>query len=187
MSLVQVGGVDLCDNLSNPEALAAQTRNLNETNTLAQTQSLSPSQNEDGAGRGFLKEASLSNSGKDMEKEQGKEGYTGRGREDDEEEDIDEVMKEEEEEEESEGSSCVIRCQSPDTPMTDSSYSETGREHYIIYTHRHTLSHTILFQTIASYFLPSVILFLANWGSITPQQANNHTAECIITLLSCYG
>lgn len=39
---------------------------------------------------------------------------------------MDEVMKEDEEEEGSEGSSCLIRCQSPDTPMTDSSYSETG-------------------------------------------------------------
>ncbi|XP_059208413.1 consortin isoform X2 [Centropristis striata] len=113
MSHLQVGGVDLCDNLSNPEALTA-TRNLNETNILTQTQSLSPSQNEEGAG--LIQKASV-NIGKDME-----EGYTRRSREENEEEDIDEVMKEEEEEE----SSCLIRCQSPDTPMTDSSYSETG-------------------------------------------------------------
>ncbi|CAK6963991.1 consortin [Scomber scombrus] len=111
MSQLQVGGVDLCDNLPNPEALsAAQTRNLNEANTLTQTQSPSPSQNDNG---------------KDEEGEQGKEGYKGTDREEeDDEEDIDEVMKEEEDE--SEGSSCRIHCQSPDTPMTDSSYSETG-------------------------------------------------------------
>uniref|UniRef100_UPI0037E8AA27 consortin n=1 Tax=Semicossyphus pulcher TaxID=241346 RepID=UPI0037E8AA27 len=118
MSHIQVGGVDLCDNLPNPEALTAQTRNLNETNTLAHAQSLSPSQNEDGGGGRLIQEASLSNSGK--------EGYTGRRKEEDEEEDMDEVMKEEEDEEESEGSNCLIRCQSPGTPMTDSSFSETG-------------------------------------------------------------
>ncbi|CAJ1048913.1 consortin [Xyrichtys novacula] len=118
MSHIQVGGVDLCDNLSNPQALAAQTRNLNETNTLTHTQSLSPAQSEDGGGHGLIEEASLSG--------RGREGCTGRAREEDEEEDLDEVMKEEEEEEESEGSSCPIRCQSPGTPMTDSSYSETG-------------------------------------------------------------
>lgn len=136
MSQVQVGGVDLCDNLPNPEALTAQTRNLNETNTLTQ--------NEEGGG--LIHKASVNNNGKDMEEERGKEGYTGGGREEDEEEDIDEVMKEEEVEEESEGSSCQIRCQSPDTPMTDSSYSETGREHthytHIIYTHGYTFTHS---------------------------------------------
>lgn len=111
MSQLQVGGIDLCDNLPSPEALsAAQSRNLNETNTLTQTQSPSPSQNDNS---------------KDEEGEQGKEGYKGTDREeDDDEEDIDEVMKEEEDE--SEGSSCRIHCQSPDTPMTDSSFSETG-------------------------------------------------------------
>lgn len=148
MSHVQVGGVDLCDNLPNPEALTAQTLNLNETNALTQTQSLSPSQNEDGGGCGLIQKASLGNNGKGMEEEQEKEGCTGRGGEEEEEEDIDEVMKEEEEEEESEGSSCLIRCQSPDTPMTDSSYSETGREHThmneknILYTHMDTFTHT---------------------------------------------
>ncbi|XP_044063729.1 consortin isoform X2 [Siniperca chuatsi] len=126
MSQAQMGGVDFCDNLPNPEALTAQTRNLNETNMLPQTQSLPPSQNEDGGGHGLIQKASLSNNGKDIEEEQGKEGYTGRCGEEDEEEDIDEMMKEEEEEEDSEESSCLIRCQSPDTPMTDSSYSETG-------------------------------------------------------------
>lgn len=122
MSQVQVGGVDLCDNLPSPEALtAAQTRNLNETNTLTQTQSHSPSQNEDGGGLGLIQKAALNDNGKN---EDGKEGYKGTDGEEDEEEDIDEVMKEEEDE--SEGSSCLIHCQSPDTPMTDSSYSETG-------------------------------------------------------------
>ncbi|XP_034536749.1 consortin [Notolabrus celidotus] len=119
MSHIQVGGADLFDNLPNPQALAAQTRNLNETNTVAQTQSLSPSlQNDDGGECGLIQEA--------LPSDRGKEGYTGRVREEDEEEDMDEVMKEEEEEEESEGSSCLVGCQSPDIPMTDSSYSETG-------------------------------------------------------------
>lgn len=129
MSQVQVDGVDLCDNLPSSEALAAaQTRNLNETNVLTQTQSISPSQNDNR---------------KDEEGEQGKEGYKGTDREEEDEEDIDEVMKEEEDE--SEGSSCQIHCQSPDTLMTDSSYSETGmntqistylrRENHIIYRH----------------------------------------------------
>ncbi|XP_034726164.1 consortin isoform X2 [Etheostoma cragini] len=118
MSQVQVGGVDLCDNLPSPEALTAQTRNLNQTNTLTEIQRLCPSQDKDGGG--IIQKAPVNNNGKDIEKERG------RGREDDEEEDVDEVMKEEEEEEESEESSCLIRCQSPDTPMTDSSYSETG-------------------------------------------------------------
>ncbi|TDH17215.1 hypothetical protein EPR50_G00006160 [Perca flavescens] len=116
MSQVQVSGVDVCDNLPNPEALTAQTRNLNQPNTLPEIQSLCPSQNEEGGG--IIQKAPVNNHGKDIEKEHG------RGREEDEEEDIDEVMKEEEEE--SEESSCLIRCQSPDTPMTDSSYSETG-------------------------------------------------------------
>ncbi|TKS69930.1 Consortin [Collichthys lucidus] len=105
MSQVQVGGVDLCDNLPSPEALTAQTRNLNETNALTQPQSLSSNE-------------------KVMEEDQEKEGYMRRSR-GEEEEDVDEVMKEEEEDM-SEGSSSLIRCQSPDTPMTDSSYSETG-------------------------------------------------------------
>ncbi|XP_068586474.1 consortin [Cebidichthys violaceus] len=123
MSQVQVGGANLCDNLPNPDALAAQTRNLNETNALAPTQSLAPRHKEEGGG--LVQKTSVNNNGK--EEEHGKEGYTGRGREEhEEEEDIDEVMKGEEEEEESEESSCLIRCQSPDTPMTDSSYSETG-------------------------------------------------------------
>ncbi|XP_038557175.1 consortin isoform X1 [Micropterus salmoides] len=126
MSHVQVGGVDFCDNLPTPEALTAQTRNLNETNTLTQTHSVPPLQNEDGGGCGLIQKASLSNNGKDMVEEQAKEEYAGRGSEEDDEDDIDEVMKEEEEEEESEESSCLNRCQSPDTQMTDSSYSETG-------------------------------------------------------------
>lgn len=128
MSQVPLGGVDLCDNLNRPEALAAQTCNLNETNTLTQTPNLSASQNEEEGDHKIIQNTSLNNNGKDEEEEMGKEGYTGRGTEDDEEEDIDEVMKEaeEEEEEESEESSALIHCQSPDTPMTDSSYSETG-------------------------------------------------------------
>ncbi|GLD58345.1 consortin [Lates japonicus] len=117
MSQVPVGGVDLCDNLPNPEALTTQTRNLNETNALTL--------NEEEGGHRLIQKSSFNNNGKDEEEEQGKEGYTGRDREEDEEEDSDEVMKEEEVEEESEESSGLVRCQSPDTPMTDSSYSET--------------------------------------------------------------
>ncbi|XP_039994047.1 consortin [Xiphias gladius] len=121
-SQVPVGAVKLCDNLPNPEPLTAQTQNLNETNTL--TQNLS--QNEEGGVHRQIQKNTFNNSGKDGQEEQGKEGYTGRTREEDEEEDIDEVMKEEDDEEESEESNGLIRCQSPDTPMTDSSYSETG-------------------------------------------------------------
>lgn len=128
MSQVPVGGVDLCDNLPKPEPLAAQTQNLNESNTLTQTLTLSASQNEEEGEHRIIQNTSLNNNGKDEEEDVGKEGYAGRGREYDEEEDIDEVMNEaeEEEEEESEESSALIYCQSPDTPMTDSSYSETG-------------------------------------------------------------
>ncbi|XP_069378416.1 consortin isoform X1 [Paralichthys olivaceus] len=122
MSQLPVDGVDLCDNLPNPDTVSAQTQNLNETNS--QNQSLCPSQIEVGGGRRLIQKASFNNNGKDEEEEEGKERYTGRGREEDEQEDNDEVMKEEEEEE-SEESSSLIRGQSPDT-MTDSSYSETG-------------------------------------------------------------
>ncbi|TNN60802.1 Consortin [Liparis tanakae] len=125
MSRVQVGVADLCDNLPNPDALAGQTRNLNEANALARTRSLSPSHEEEEAGP--IQKTSVNDNGKHSEEERGKEGLTGRGGEEDEEEDIDEVMKEEEEEEEeSEESSFLISCQSPETPMTDSSFSETG-------------------------------------------------------------
>ncbi|XP_037310917.2 consortin [Pungitius pungitius] len=126
MSQVQAGGPDLCDNLPTPDAVTAQTRNLNETNALPRTQSLSPSRKEEGGG--LIQQTSVNNNGQEEEEEeQGKEGSTRRGREEDEEEeDIDELMKGVEEDEESEESSGLIRCQSPDTPMTDSSYSETG-------------------------------------------------------------
>ncbi|XP_056268920.1 consortin isoform X2 [Pseudoliparis swirei] len=124
MSQVQVGVADLCDNLPNPDAFAGQMRNLNEANALAETLRLSPSHEEEEAGP--VQKTSVNDNGKHSEEEGGKEGHTGRGREEDEEEDIDEVMKEEEEEEESEESSFLISCQSPETPMTDSSFSETG-------------------------------------------------------------
>ncbi|KAM8894814.1 consortin isoform 2-T2 [Spinachia spinachia] len=126
MSHVQVGGADSRDNLSNPDAVTAQTRNLNQTNTLARTQSLSALQKEEGGG--LIQRTSDNNNG--TEEELGKQGYTKRGREeeddDDDEEDIDELMKGIEGDEESEDSSGLNCCQSPDTPMTDSSYSETG-------------------------------------------------------------
>ncbi|XP_071390942.1 consortin-like [Centroberyx affinis] len=110
MSQGQGHGADLCDNLPDPEARTAQNRNLNE---LTQTQSQNLSQNEERGGHKLIHKTSRNNNGVEE----------GKG---DEEEENDEVMKEEEEEEESETSSSLIRCQSPDTPMTDSSYSETG-------------------------------------------------------------
>lgn len=126
MSQVQMGGVDLCDNLPSSEALTALTQNLNETRTLAHTQSLSPLQEGEGTeGRDLIQKASLSSNEEAAEKG----GGAGGDGVVDEEEDVDEVMMEEEEEEVSEGSSSLIRCQSPDTPMTDSSYSETGMDH----------------------------------------------------------
>lgn len=115
-SQVHVDGFDICDNLSNSETLTAQTQNLNET--LAQTLPLP--QNDEGGMCGKLQKPSLDNNGKEEEEEEtGVEEYSEGSRDEDEE------MKEEEEEE-SEASSSLICCRSPDTPMTDSSYSETG-------------------------------------------------------------
>ncbi|XP_068597233.1 consortin [Brachionichthys hirsutus] len=129
MSPDEVGAVDFCDNLPNPEVFKAQMQNLNETNTIAQSESffVSHKDEEDSGGHAPAQQASLSSHGKDKEKENEWEnkGCTAGCREEDEEEDTDEVMKEEEEEM-SEGSSSLICCQSPDTLMTDSSYSETG-------------------------------------------------------------
>lgn len=123
MSQVQLhGGVDHCDNLPTSETLATLSQNLNTTKSLTQAQSLSLLHEAAGEGREPIQEASLGSN-------EGVEGDTldaGGGGEAEEDEDIDEVMMEEEEEEVSEGSSALIRCQSPDTPMTDSSYSETG-------------------------------------------------------------
>ncbi|XP_029904040.1 consortin [Myripristis murdjan] len=121
MSHGQEDAVDLCDNLPDPKALTAQNRNLNETQTLTQTESHSLSQNEEREGGDLIQKPSFNNNSDGPEEE----GNRGRSREEDEEEENDEVMKDEEEEE-SEESSSLIRCQSPDTPMTDSSYSETG-------------------------------------------------------------
>ncbi|PWA29081.1 hypothetical protein CCH79_00006123, partial [Gambusia affinis] len=119
MSQVHVDGFDLCDNLSNSEALTAQTQNLNET--LAQTLPLP--QIDEGGTCSLVQKHSLDNNEK--AEETGVGGYSLGSRDVDEEEDVDEVMKEEEEEE-SEASSSLICCQSPDNLMTDSSYSETG-------------------------------------------------------------
>lgn len=131
-----MGTDDVCDNLPSNEPLTAQTRNLNETSTLAQTQ--------DEGGRGLFQKASLGNNGRRVDEEEEKdETIEGNGEED--EEDLDEMMREAEEEEEeeeiSDGSSSLICCQSPDPPMTDSSYSETGREHK--HTHRAKQKHTV--------------------------------------------
>lgn len=124
--------VDLCDNFPSSGALAVQTQNLNEMNTLAENRSVPLSQTEERT-CGLIEKTSLNNNGKEeenLEVEQGKGETALRSENDYEEEDVDELMREEEEGEEegkSEGSNCVICSLSPDTPMTDSSYSETGR------------------------------------------------------------
>lgn len=162
-----MGRDDLCDNLPNPEALTIQTQNLNQTTSLSQTQSFSLLQKEDEGGRGPFQKDPLSNNGNGREEEQNeeeKEGNTGGIREEDDEEDIDEEMKEDNEEEEvSEGSSSLICCQCPDTPMTDSSFSETGREHtgmhtereHIIYTDGNTLALISFTSSIFAFNLSS--------------------------------
>lgn len=121
MSQFKAGGVELCDNQPNPDVLTGQTRNLNEANTLSQA----ASQSGDGEGRGLIP-ACLNNNGKNEEKQE-RDEYRDEGRAKDEEEDVDAVMRDEDDE--SEGSSCLVHCLSPDTPMTDSSYSETGTGH----------------------------------------------------------
>ncbi|KAF7211758.1 transcript variant X2 [Nothobranchius furzeri] len=120
ISQVQVDGFDLCDNSPSAEALAAQTRNLNEIKAL--TQNLPLSQSDEGGTCGLIQKPSPNDSGKEWkEVEKGNEVHTGMARDENEEEDIDDAM-----EEESETSSSLVCCQSPDIPMTDSSYSETG-------------------------------------------------------------
>ncbi|XP_077376037.1 consortin [Festucalex cinctus] len=114
MSQVVVGGVDRCDNTPHPEPLNAQLQNLNEINPLTQTVHTASLQNDFGASK-----VSLNNNGENKE-----ESERNKSTSKEEPEDVDEVMKDEEEE--SEASSCQMHCQSPDTPMTDSSYSETG-------------------------------------------------------------
>lgn len=100
---------DLCDSLS----VAAV--NLNE---IAQTQSCLASENENGGQQISTTKPPFNNNGNYEPDDQDICVCTRQM-----EEDQDEVMKEEEDY--SEGSS-FTRCQSPDTPMTDSSYSETG-------------------------------------------------------------
>lgn len=154
-SQVQMGTDDVCDNLPSNEPLTAQTQNLNEMSTLTQTQ--------DEGGRGLFQKASLGNNGRRVD-EEGEKDESVEGNVEEDEEDLDEMMREAEEEEEeeiSEGSSSLICCQSPDTPMTDSSYSETGREHKDthrakqkhFFTHEPTLSHSILFTLISDLML----------------------------------
>lgn len=134
MSQVQGGRDNLCDNLPTTEPLTAQTGNLNETSALSQNLSLL--QKGESGEQGLFHNAPLTKMGRRRHEEEEKEGSAEENR-DNEEEDLDEVMKEEDEEEEdvSEGSSSIICCQSQDTPMTDSSYSETGQEHTLTHTH----------------------------------------------------
>ncbi|CAN9506937.1 unnamed protein product [Ophioblennius macclurei] len=121
MSQGCVDADELCDNLPTPETPNGQTRNLNEANALKQT--VFPLQYEEGERCGLIQKSSLNNNDKDKEVKHLEEKGNGQSRDEDEEEDTDEAMKEEEESEES---SSLICCNSPDTPMTDSSYSETG-------------------------------------------------------------
>lgn len=119
MSQIQLrGGVD---NLPSTETLAALSQNLNDA-SLAPAQGLSLTRGAAGEGREPLRRDSPGGN----EEVAGKAADAGGDGEAEEDEDVDEVMMEEEEEDVSEGSSALIRCQSPDTPMTDSSYSETG-------------------------------------------------------------
>ncbi|XP_061132168.1 consortin isoform X3 [Syngnathus typhle] len=112
MAQVIAGGVDHCDNTPHPEP-----HNLNELNPLTQMEHTSALKND--SRTGLPSKASLNNNGENKEE---LEGHKSTSKE--EEEDTDELMKDEEEE--SEASSCLMHCQSPDTPMTDSSNSETG-------------------------------------------------------------
>ncbi|KAM9825365.1 consortin isoform 3-T5 [Syngnathus typhle] len=112
MAQVIAGGVDHCDNTPHPEP-----HNLNELDPLTQTEHTSALKND--SRTGLPSKASLNNNGENKEE---LEGHKSTSKE--EEEDTDELMKDEEEE--SEASSCLMHCQSPDTPMTDSSNSETG-------------------------------------------------------------
>lgn len=100
--------VDLC------HSLAVAPVNLNE---LAQRESCLPSENENEGQQVSTSKAPFNNNGS-YKDEQDKNVCIGQT-----EEDQDELMKEEEDESEE---SSLIRCQSPGTPMTDSSYSETG-------------------------------------------------------------
>lgn len=151
MSQVSLDGFDLCDNVANSEALTAQTQNLN------QTQSLPLSQNDEEETLGLSHKASLNDNVKDEQEEvKRKEEYTGRRRDEDEEEDMDEVMKEEEEE--SEASSSLVCCQSPDIPMTDSSYSETGRRPKMFIN-----SHYFQVYSFFIHLFILVILSLTRW------------------------
>ncbi|KAM6943445.1 consortin [Xenentodon cancila] len=127
MSQANVDTVDLCDNLPNSQA---QTQNLNETNALTERQGLPLSQNE-GKTCDVIKKTPLNNNGKveeKLEEERGNKDTPEKCRNEYEEEDTDEMMREEDEEEEDESgeSICLTRGKSPDTPMTDSPYSETG-------------------------------------------------------------
>lgn len=128
MSEVQEVRDDLCDNLPTTEPLTAPTGNLNTTSALSHNLSLL--RKGDSGEQGLFHNAPLTNRGSSRDRENKKEG-NGEGNRDDAEEDLDELMREEDEEKEdlSEGSNSIICCQSLDTSMTDSSYSETGQQH----------------------------------------------------------
>uniref|UniRef100_A0A3Q2Z8J4 Uncharacterized LOC109528367 n=1 Tax=Hippocampus comes TaxID=109280 RepID=A0A3Q2Z8J4_HIPCM len=117
MSQVVVAEDDCCDNKPHPEPHTAQPQNLNEINPATRIEQTSALQNDFGAGLPL--KASLNNNGENKEELERHKSASN-----EEEQDTDELMKDEEEE--SEASSCQMHCQFPDTPMSDSSYSETG-------------------------------------------------------------
>lgn len=119
MSQVVVAEDDCCDNKPHPDPHTAQPQNLNEINPATRIEQTSALQNDFGAG--LPVKASLNNNGENKEELERHKSASN-----EEEQDTDELMKDEEEE--SEASSCQLHCQFPDTPMSDSSYSETGTE-----------------------------------------------------------
>lgn len=127
MSQVRGGRDHIYDNLPTIEPLTAQTGNLNGTSTLSQNLHLQKGETKE---QGLFHKTPLSKTGRSKDEEEEKVGNAEENR-DDEEEDLDEGLNEEDEEEDdlSMGSASLICCQSPDTPMTNLSYSETGTEH----------------------------------------------------------
>ena len=108
----QCEGDLMCDNTACPKPLGSQNLNLTETRAPSQTSTLTQEhvlQDSPAEDMGVLHD------GVDQD-------TLGSG--DDEGEGEDELMKEVDESEESSG---LIGCQSPSTPMTDSSFSESGR------------------------------------------------------------
>ena len=122
----------MCDNPSRPKPLGSQNLNLTETRAPCQTNTLtqehgppdSPAEEEE-EDMGVLHDNGVDQDTFPL------------GSRDDEDEGEDELMKEVDESEESSG---LIGCQSPSTPMTDSSFSETGRTRRLKAVHCYVLT-----------------------------------------------